>query len=175
VRLKLLYLQFQDYGYFGFIVYLWYIVIGLLFLFHILFILSSKKAENEAQRRVLIGYSFFCLLFGSTRIFFIISVIYGGSFNVSDNFFLILGYLTGILAIISVIFILETYLLKTKKIITLITLILFILILISLFGVLTKDFALYLIYILSPAAITATIFSYLYLTVKSTGPHRKRQ
>ncbi len=91
-----------------------------------------------------------------------------------QDVYLILGYLSGIIGLIIIIFILESYLLKTKKILTSITFILFCIVLITLFGESNRQLALNMIYIFLPAVILAIIFSYVYFIIKSSGSSRKK-
>lgn len=153
---------------------LWYIVNILLFLSFLLFLLKAKKLETKSQKNVYLGYGLFSLLFGLTRLFFILSWLCGDAFEGCSDFYLILGYLIGTLATIIIIYILETYLLKTKKILTGITIIVFCIILIALFGLTSRGIALTMIYILLPVVIGAISMSYIYFIIKSTGTSRKK-
>ena len=149
---------------------LWIIAFSALFLAFLLFFRASRKVEIESRKNVLLGYGMFCLLFGLTRFFFYVRD-WCGDFH---NTIIVLGYGTGILGLICVIFILETYLIKTKKVLTLITVICFIIMIFALMGLTTRDVALTMIYILSPAALIAAVIAYIYFIVNSTGCSRKK-
>jgi hypothetical protein len=149
----------------------WVIVIALLFLSFALFVIEAIKTDEKSRKMVYIGYGLFALCFGLTRLLFFLTEFCGG---ICDDFFHIIGYLTGIAGIIVVIFIMETYLLKTKKILTFITIILFGIILIALTGLTTRDIVLNMIYILLPFALVAVALSYIYFIFKTSGPSRKK-
>jgi len=149
---------------------IWLISSFLLFISFVLFLIASKKEELESRSRVYIGYGLFTLCFGLTRFLFIFADFTG---DLHDNI-MVLGYLMAILGILAVVFILETYLLKTKRILTIITSILFILILVAVMGVASRDDALMMIYILIPAAIIATVITFIYFIINSSGHSRKK-
>jgi len=164
-------LLFQNcYDLFEFACVLWIMAFSVLFLAFLLFLLASKKSDIESRKNVLIGYGMFCLLFGLTRFFFYISDFFG---DFHDTI-IVLGYGTGILGLISVIFILETYLIKTKKVLTIITSICFLIMIFAILGLTTRDVALTMIYILSPAALIAATIAYIYFIKNSTGASRKK-
>ncbi len=156
---------------------LWYVAIALLFLSFIFFLLKAIKIEIISQKRVYLGYGLFLLLFGFTRLFFLFSWRCGNAFEGCQYFYLILGYLVGTFGLIIIIFLLETYLLKTRKILTSITIILFCIILIILFGFPSqegREFALMMTYILLPIVIVTISISYIYLIIQSSGLSRKK-
>lgn len=150
-------------------------LIALLFGCFCLFLIKSIKLEMKSQKRVFLGYGLFLLLYGFTRLFFLIAKIYGDLYLIEEkDFYLIWGYLVGLLGVIIIIYIMETYLLKTKKILTTITIILSLINIVALMGLTTKDFALNMIYILLPSVIVAVCISYIYLIFKSTGSSRRK-
>ena len=148
-------------------------VIILLHLSFLLFLIKAIKLDVKSQKNVFFGYSLFCLFFGFTRLFFLLSWFCGEN-EACTNLFLIFGYLIGTLGIMIYIFILETYLLKTKKILTVINIIVFLIILIALFGLTSRAIALTIIYISSPSVIIAFLITYIYLIIKSSGLSRKK-
>lgn len=148
----------------------WFISSILLFISFILFAIVSKKEELESRSRVYLGYGLFCLCFGLTRFLFVFADFTG---DLHDNV-MVVGYLTAILGILFVVFILETYLLKTKKVLSIVTFILFIFLIIASAGLTSRDDALNIIYILIPAALIATVISFIYFIVNSTGASRKK-
>ena len=168
---------FQVNDYFEIDEILWFIVIALLFLNFVLFSVKAIKIEEKSQKRVYLGYGLFSLLFGFTRLFFVFAGICGNAFEGCDNFYLIFGYLVGTFGLIIIIFNLETYLLKTRKILTSITIILFCIIVVILFVFPPNEgrgVALTLIYIFNPAVVIAILVSFIYLIEKSTGLSRKK-
>ena len=153
---------------------LWYIVNILLFLSCTLFLLKAFKTEGKSQRNVYLGYGLFSLCFGFTRLFFLLSWSCEGIFEGCYDFYLTAGYVAGIIGMIIIIFIFESYLLDTKKILTGITFIAFLIVLVALFGLTSREIALNMLYILLPAGIIALTISYIYFIVKSTGASRKK-
>jgi len=164
------FLVFQ-FGFFEPVVVLWYIAVSLLFIIAAIFIIQAQKMELKSQKNVYRGYGLFSFFFGLTRFFFLLAF-FEENMEI-DYFYLMIGYLMGTLGVIVIIFILETYLLKTKKILTLISVILFVIILISIMA-LAREFALIMIYILLPSSLIAGLSSYVYLIFKSTGSSRKK-
>ena len=138
------FLIFQNELFEPFVV-LWYIAISFLFITSGIFIIKALKLEIKSQKNVYTGYGLFSFFFGLTRLFFLLS---GFCSTLECNLlFIMLGYLMGTFGIIIIIFILETYLLNTKKILTGITSILFGIILIAIAS-LARELALMMIYIL---------------------------
>jgi len=148
----------------------WLISSFLLFISFVLFLIASKKEDLESRSRVYLGYGLFTLFFGLTRFLFVFADFTG---DLHDSI-MVVGYLMAILGILVVVYILETYLLKTKRILTIITSILFVLILISVMGLTSRDDALMMIYILIPAALIATVISFIYFIKNSSGASRKK-
>lgn len=165
-----LFLYFQWYNSYELASVLWIIAFSLLFLSCGLFLLASNRTEVKARKNVLLGYSLFSLSFGFTRFFFFISDFCG---DLKDSI-TTLGYLTGILGIIFIIYMLEKYLIKTRMILTFMTAICFIIMVIAVLGLTTRNVALIMIYILSPAALIAALIAYIYFIINSTGTSRKK-
>ncbi len=153
---------------------MWYVVNILLFLSFLLFFLKAIRLKEKNQRNVYLAYSFFSLLFGFTRLFFLFAWMCGNTFEGCQDSYLVLGYLTGLLGMNIIIFILETYLLKTRKILTSLTFITFCIVLIALFQVNGREIALNSIYILLPVVFIAITISYIYFIIKSIGQSRKK-
>ena len=90
------------------------------------------------------------------------------------EFYLISSYINGILGLIFWIYSIETYLVKTKKILSILTTVSFIITLIALFGLTDQSIALTMIYILLPGVVLAVMLLYIYIIFKSTGTVRKK-
>jgi hypothetical protein len=152
-----------------------YILIASLFGSFVLFLVKSIKLEMKSQKRVFLGYGLFLLLYGFTRLFFLIAKFYG-DLDLLDykDYYLTLGYFIGLLGVIIIIYIMEKFMLKTKKILTSITITVSVINLIAVMGLTTKDFALNMIYILLPSVIIAVCFVYLYLMFKTMGKPRRK-
>jgi hypothetical protein len=169
--------MFQEIYYFEIDEILWIVSIALLFSLFIIFLLKTRKLESKSQKRVYLGYGLFSLLYGFTRVFFILADLCGNAFEGCQYYYLILGYLSGTFGMIIIIIIMETYLLKSKKIFTGITIVLFCIILATFLLFPTEEgrsLALTMTYILLPIVVLTISVSYLYLAIKSSGSSRKK-
>ena len=126
--------------------YFWIVHLIIVFVTSLLFYLEAKKLEMKSQKAMNYGYSIFFSLFGLLRIFFMLGVYFPD--NGSYDFFTNLGYISGILGVISLIYVLETYMVpKTKKIFLIISVIAFVICLIALiFPGASREIALEFIY-----------------------------
>ncbi len=164
---------FRDIGYLeGPELYLWFISIGVLWLGFVLFMIKAPKIELKSQKMHYIAFGFFSLMFGLTRLLFIIAIFIPDNYD----FYTTLGYITSLVGIIFFLYVLETYLIqkKTKRIFFLISLITFIISTIALFGGTSRYLALQIQYILLPIVLGAVALLYFYLIVKTTGALRKK-
>ena len=165
--------QIPDYpsGYYeGTSLILWFVATGLMFLSTIMLVIKAIKIEGRSPKLMYLAYGIFYILFGLTRILYIVAVYNPDSYD----FFTTLGYITQALSLISILYILETHVVKsTKKIFLMITMIAFFISLISLIGVVSRDFALTMLFILLPFSGGVILILYLYVIIKSTGALRK--
>lgn len=165
--------QIPDYpsGYYAEIsLILWFVATGLMFLSTIILIIKSIKIENRSPKLVYLAYGIFYIFFGLTRILYIVAVYNPDSYD----FFTTLGYITQNLSMISILYVLETHIVKsTKKIFLIITIIVFVISLITLIGVVSREIALTIGFILLPFSGGAILILYLYVSIKSTGALRK--
>lgn len=168
--------DFVGIGYYeGISLIIWIVAIIILIVASILFIYKSKHADIKSQKMLYIGYSLFLLFFALTRIFFIIGVYEADAFTGAYDFYTNLGYIMGIIGLISWLYIVETYMIKkTKRIFSIFAIIVFMISIIALLGPLSREFALQLIYILMPVAIGAITLLYGYIIVKTMGTIRKK-
>jgi hypothetical protein len=165
--------QIPDYpsGYYaGISLILWFVAAGLMFLSAIILIIKSTKIEERSPKLVYLAYGMFYIFFGLTRIVYIIAVYNPDSYD----FFTTLGYITQALALISILYVLETHIVKsTKKIFLIITIIAFFISVIALVGVISREFALTMLFILLPFSSGVILILYIYVIIKSTGTLRK--
>ncbi len=159
-------------GYYqGFSLILWIIAVILLFL---AFILSLIKARNEKGRETRFGYlaiANFCFFFSLCRLVYIFSVYDSQNYV----FYVVLGYVFSIIAIIFILYLIETQVItQTKKVFTIITLVLLGIAIITLFGITTRAFALNLMYLIMPFSIGVIMLMYIYIIFKSTGKIRNK-
>ncbi len=169
-----LFILFQENGSIEVDTLLFIILIVLLFGCFSLFLIKSLKLEMKSQKRVFLGYGLFLLLYGFARLFFLVAMLCGNFFEGCRDFYLTLGYFVGIVGVIFIIYIMETYLLKTKKILTFISISVSIITLIALMGLTTREIANQMIYFLLPSVILAVCFSYIYLIIKTPGSSRRK-
>ncbi len=153
---------------------LWILLIILLFLSGGLFLIKAITLDMKSQKMIYFGLSIFLYCFGITRSLFFISWTCLNVFEGCSEFYMILGFITGILGLICWIFVLETYLVKTKKVFSILTIASFVISLIALFGLTDRPTALNIIYILLPGVVLTIIILYIYLIIKSTGIVRKK-
>ena len=159
-------------GYYeGLSLILWIISVILLFISFGVGLFKARKLEMKTQKIFLIGYGLFGFLFGLARVFFIFAFFNPPQFE----FFTQIAYITGVLGIICILYILETYMIqKTKRIFFIITVIAFIITLISLAGLTDRYIALYMLYIILPFSIAIVLILYIYLILKTTGVLRQK-
>jgi hypothetical protein len=165
--------QIPDYpsGYYaGISLILWFVATGLMFLGTIILIIKAIKIEGRSPKLVNLAYGLFYVFFGLTRIFYIVAVYNPDSYD----FFTTIGYITQVLSLISILYVLETHVVKsTKKIFLIITIIAFFISLIALIGVVSRDFALTMLFILLPFSGGIILIMYLYVIIKLAGALRK--
>ena len=160
----------MDY-YEGIPLILWLIGFGLYILGFILFFREGKRMELKSQKMANYAYGTFMLGMGITRIVFIIAIYIPEAYD----FWTTLGYITGLIGLIFWLYVLETFLVqKTKKIFTIISIIAFGFSSIALFGVISRDLALNIQYILLPFSIGIILILYIYLIAKTTGTVRRK-
>jgi hypothetical protein len=159
-------------GYYtGLSFFLWFISIEILFLSFLLFIREALKMDLTSQRMANYGYGVYSGLMGVTRIMFIVAVYNPDLYD----FYTILGYMSGIIGLIFWLYIVETYLIrKTKKIFTIISIIPFSFSFLALFGLIDRDIALDIQFLLLPLAVLVILILYIYLIKKTTGTVRKK-
>ncbi|MGQ4876024.1 MAG: hypothetical protein ACP6IY_18315 [Promethearchaeia archaeon] len=115
------------------------------------------------------AYGVVSLMLGLTRIFFIVAVYIPENYDFYTTF----GYISGISGMIFWLYIIETYLVKkTKKIFTIICSISLSISSIALFGVVSRNFALDIQFLLLPFALAVIVLLYIYMIVKTTGTVR---
>ena len=158
----------------GIKLYFWIAHLIIVFITSILFFLQGKKLEMKSQKAMNYGYGSFFSLFGLLRIFFMLGVYFPD--NGGYDFFTNLGYISGILGVIGLLYVLETYMVpKTKKIFLIISVIAFAICLIALiFPGASRNLALEFIYYLMPIAVGFIVILYVYLISKTTGIVRKK-
>ncbi len=158
-------------GYYaGISLMLWFVATGLMFLSTIILIIKAIKIEGRSPKLMYFAYGIFYILFGLTRIFYVVAVYNPDNYD----FFTNLGYITQNISLISILYVLETHVVKsTKKIFLIITIIAFIISLISLIGVISREITLTIGFILLPFSAGAILILYLIMGIKSTGALRK--
>jgi len=165
---------FVGIGYYeGISLILWIVATVLMISSTIIFMIKAIKIQEKSAKSMFIAYGLFYIFFGLTRILYIEAVYILGMFD----FFTNLGYITQILALIFIIYVLETQIVKsTKFFFLIITIVAFVIALISLVGVtsIRRYFALTLLFILVPISASVIMILYLYVIIKSIGGIRKK-
>ncbi|MHA1265442.1 MAG: hypothetical protein ACTSRS_09430 [Candidatus Helarchaeota archaeon] len=149
-------------------------------IFAVIFWRRSRTADYKSAKMMFIGQGFFVFAFGITRILFVIADYYRPdpeysliviAQNESLHLFLWkLSSLIGILAIIFLLLVIETYLVKSRYIFTIIASV----------GIVTAlllpdiNQARLATYISTPLALAGVIILYSYLFFKSSGEIRKK-
>ena len=122
-------------------------------------------------RKGYISYVLFFVFFGITRIVYLIGVYIPENYD----YFTTMGYITAILSLVFILYVLETEVVKaTKHIFTIITVIAFVISTSALLGLTDRYTALDIIDILTIFSIAAILSLYLYLIFKATGKLRKK-
>lgn len=138
-----------------------------------------RHTEFKATRMILLGQGLFVLCFGLTRTLFIISDYFNPEFSIelvlyydADLSFLFwkIATLVGILGIIFLLIVIESYLVRTRYIFTIIGTVG------SIVALVSQDinFSRWTTYITLPVAMIGAIFMYFYLVYKETGLIRKK-
>lgn len=165
---------FVGIGYYeGISLILWIVATVLMISSTIIFMIKAIKIQEKSAKSMFIAYGLFYIFFGLTRILYIEAVYILGMYD----FFTTLGYITQILALIFIIYVLETQIVKsTKNFFLIITIVAFVIALISLVGVtsIRRYFALTLLFILVPISASVIMILYLYVIIKSIGGIRKK-
>ena len=165
---------FVGIGYYeGISLILWIVATVLMISSTIIFMIKAIKIQEKSAKSMFIAYGLFYIFFGLTRILYIEAVYILGMYD----FFTTLGYITQILALIFIIYVLETQIVKsTKFFFLIITIVAFVIALISLVGVtsIRRYFALTLLFILVPISASVIMILYLYVIIKSIGGIRKK-
>jgi len=130
---------------------------------------KGLEIELKSLKMTYCAYGFALLMLSLTRIFFIVAVYIPDNYDFYTN----LGYISGIAGLIYWLYVLESYLVKkTKRFFTIISVIVFSISIIALFGVVSRDFALDIQFILLPVALVVIVILYVYLIIKTTGTVR---
>ena len=163
---------FANIGYYeGNSLILWIIGICLLYVSSILFLLKAIKIELKDPKVGFIAYFLFCSIFGSARLVFTIGNITPESYD----FFTSIGYILSPLALVPILYVVETQIVtSTKKFFLIVTIIGIIIALISLIFPESRYFALTMLSIMMPISTVSIIILYLYVIVKTSGKVRKK-
>ena len=139
-----------------------------------------SREEMKSTRMIFLGQGLFVFCFGLTRFLFVISdyfrtdPIYQNVVIVADEFLFILFWkisaLIGILAIIFLLIVIETYLVKSRYVFTIIATAGLILALASP----NIEFSRWVTYIAMPVSLIAVVALYIYLLFTSSGEIRKK-
>lgn len=165
----------QGIGYLqGADLYLWIACIGVLFVAGVMLFWRGRAFETKVQRRLFFGYGLFCVFYGLTRLLFAIAVVY----NAHYDEYTIGGYITGLIALVFIIGVIERYLLKdvlnTRFAFTIISTGMLGISVLGLVGVIERATFLYLLYVVIIADILILSLLYGFLIVKGVGSIRKK-
>ncbi len=150
---------------------LWFISIEVFFLGFFLFVKETLKMNLISQKMANYGYGVFLGLMGITRILFIIAVYFPDFYDL----YTILGYISGNIGLIFWLYIVENYLIrKTKSIFTIVSIIPTSFSFLALFGLVEREIALSIQFLLLPLAILVILILYIYLIKKTSGTVRKK-
>ena len=138
-----------------------------------------RKTEFKATRMILLGQGLFVFCFGLTRSLFIISDYFNPEFPIElviyhdmalSFLFWKIATLVGILGIICLLVVIETYLVKTRYLFTIIATAG------SIVALVSQDinFSRWTTYITLPVAMIGAIFMYFYLVYRESGIIRKK-
>ena len=153
----------------------WIGFLGLLCITAILFFVEGSKRDMKSQKMMNYGYGVFISFFAILRVFFMMGVYTADICLACYDFYTNLGYISGIIGVIFLLYVLETYMVpKTKKIFLIISVIAFAICLIGLFTPAGRELALDFIYFLMPLSVGFIIILYIYMYAKTTGVVRKK-
>jgi hypothetical protein len=148
---------------------LYIVVITLFFFCASLFILYGIKADSKETKEGFFAYGLFFVFFAFHNIFYIIS------FYIPEDyeFYTTLGYIFALIAMIFILYVLETQVITfTKKMLTILTIIILFICIIALIGVASREFAYLIINTLPIILVVALMSIYIYLIVNSDGRTR---
>ncbi len=137
----------------------------------------GRRAELTSTRRIFLGQGLFAFCFGMTRVLFLLSDFYNAAspLLIFPNEYLAtlfwkLSTLIGILAIVFLLLVIETYLVKSRYVLSVVASAGLIIALVSQ----DINFARIVTYITLPIAMVGVIFLYAYLFFKESGAIRKK-
>jgi len=160
----------EGIGYYeGMHLILYIVVITLFFISASLFILYGIKTESKEIQLGYFAFGLFYIFFALHNIFYIIGVYIPENYD----FYTTLGYIFALIAMIFILYVVETQIITfTKKMLTILNVILLIICIIALIGI-TSRYVAYAIINILPIILVAAIMSiYIYLIVNSDGKTR---
>ena len=161
---------FEGIGYYeGLHLILYIVVITLFFISASLFIPYGIKTESREKKLGYFAFGLFYIFFALHSIFYIIG------YYIPENydFYTTLGYIFALIAIIFILYVLETQIITfTKKMLTILNVILLIICIIALIGQASRSIALVILNTLSIILVAAIMSIYIYLIVNSDGKTR---
>jgi len=153
----------------------WIGFLVLLVISAILFFKEGSKMEMKSQKMMNYGYGVFLVFFALLRVFFMCGIYFADLCLDCYDFYTNLGYISGIIGVIFLLYVLETYMVpKTKKIFLIISVVAFAFCIIVLFTPAGRELALEVIYYLMPVSVGFIVILYFYIYAKTTGVVRKK-
>lgn len=159
-------------GYYqGLSIILWYICSIALFIFAAIFFIKAYRIDVKEPKLGYIAYGIFGLFFGLTRLVYIIGVFSPPMYD----FYVTLGYIFTVLALLPVLYILETQVFTaTKKVFLIISVVCFIFSLFAFIGAASRYLASTIMWILMPFTASVIMGMYLLIALKSEGKLRTK-
>ncbi|MFX1451184.1 MAG: hypothetical protein ACFFCM_10105 [Promethearchaeota archaeon] len=157
--------------------YLTVVLIILLFICGTILLINALRKE-QAERRILICYGIFEVLYAFTRIFFLFSDYYIAiNFGFETRihlFYVTLAYSITTASLILIFYVLEKYLVHTKFIFMGISTTIFIFSVLSVFEIISQRISQMIIYIFSPILVLCILCLYLYVIRSTEGSIRQK-
>jgi len=138
-----------------------------------LFSIKAKIVEDKSNKKFFIGVSIFFLFWGIMRIFFLIAYMYLNIDLIIYSLWWKIASISGIISILAILLVMETYLVKSRYIFSIITIIgLILVIILPIYGT-EISYARLASYIFFPAGGFSIVILYLYLFFKVPGKDKR--
>lgn len=157
-----------------------FVVISMILFALYLFNKMRKKESGSVQKHIYLGYCFFLLSYGVTRIFFIFSdyevrsLVYPIIDSPLNMIYVGIAYTFGLFGALWIFFMVERYLVRTRYIFTAITIGILGLSIISILGIVPTDIPQLIMTVALPGFIALIILLYVYVAIKTPGDARNR-
>lgn len=163
---------YYETGYYeGLSLILWYVTIAILFSCCGLFHFFASKKELKEARAGYIAYGLFMMFFGLTQVFYLLRYYNGEQYELLTGF----AWMFAVIALMFIIYVLESQVLKSEKhIILIIESVAIAICFIAIFGFLDHGTAVALVNAIAMVAVAAVCILFLYIIAKSQGRVRTK-